>query len=253
MCGTHVANCLLRRTERRAPLAPVASLLKKRRRWESNPLAPGCSRLPGHPAPASSVSSSGVEPDPRPSQGRMPSATPRGQSTPPRNRTSSRSFEDCCAVRHTRRARNYPDLDSNQGLDFRRVPCLPLHHRDDSRADGWIRTSMRRFTGPLPFSVEPRRQKQERKDSNPVERLWRPPALPGAHSCPQGCLRGIEPAASTFTASHAFRLHHRHHLFDSSPGWIRTSALPHVTGMSLSAERRDCSIPRPGFEPGTPS
>jgi hypothetical protein len=27
------------------------------------------------------------------------------------------------------------------------------------RADGWIRTSMRRFTGPLPFSIEPRRHK----------------------------------------------------------------------------------------------
>ena len=53
------------------------------------------------------VSSSGVEPDPRPSQSRVRSATPRGC-----NRT---------------------------------------------RADGWIRTSMRRFTGPLPFSIEPHR------------------------------------------------------------------------------------------------
>ena len=42
---------------------------------------------------------------------------------------------------------------------------------------------MRRFTGPLPFSIEPHRRKQERKDLNPVERLWKPPALPGAHSC----------------------------------------------------------------------
>lgn len=53
------------------------------------------------------VSSSGVEPDPRPSQGRVRSATPRG--------------------------------------------C------NRKRADGWIRTSMRRFTGPLPFSIEPHR------------------------------------------------------------------------------------------------
>ena len=26
--------------------------------------------------------------------------------------------------------------------------------------------------------------KQEREDLNPVRRLWRPSALPGAHSCP---------------------------------------------------------------------
>ena len=46
-----------------------------------------------------------------------------------------------------------PDLESNQDLDLRRVQCVPLHHRDgfSKRADGWIRTSMRRFTGPLPF------------------------------------------------------------------------------------------------------
>ncbi len=24
----------------------------------------------------------------------------------------------------------YPDLESNQGLDLRRVQCDPLHHRD---------------------------------------------------------------------------------------------------------------------------
>src|SRR5437867_10355042 len=34
---------------------PAASLLQKRRRWESNPLRPGCSRLPGRLAPASSI------------------------------------------------------------------------------------------------------------------------------------------------------------------------------------------------------
>jgi hypothetical protein len=51
-----------------------------------------------------------------------------------------------------------------------------------TRADGWIRTSMGRFTRPVPFYFEPHRRKQECKDSNPVERLWRPQALPGAHS-----------------------------------------------------------------------
>jgi hypothetical protein len=59
----------------------------------------------------------------------------------PRNRTSSNSFEDCCAIRHTRKAY-----------------FLKSHLHQLSRADDWIRTSMNRFTGPAPFSVEPRRQ-----------------------------------------------------------------------------------------------
>src|SRR5206468_10087470 len=51
---------------------------------------------------------------------------------------------------------------------------------------------------------------QECKDSNLVRRLWRPPALPGARSY-SGCPGGVEPAATTFTGSHAKPLHHRHH------------------------------------------
>ena len=42
------------------------------------------------------------------------------------------------------------------------------------RADDWIRTSMIRFTRPAPYSVEPRRHKQECKESNPARRFWRP-------------------------------------------------------------------------------
>ena len=42
------------------------------------------------------------------------------------------------------------------------------------RADDWICTSIIRFTGPAPYSVEPRRQKQECKESNPAQRFWRP-------------------------------------------------------------------------------
>ncbi len=108
-------------------------------------------------------------------------------SAPPRNRTSSGSFEDCHAIRHTRRAScrkcldqelnldldlrrvlcdplhhrdlQRPDLESNQDQGLRRAPCDPLHHRDrQTRADDWICTSIMRFTGPPPFSVEPRRQ-----------------------------------------------------------------------------------------------
>src|SRR6267142_2444086 len=57
---------------------------------------------------------------------------PEDTSAPPRNRTSSCSFEDCRAVRHTRRTSSlhYPDLESNQDLDLRRVQCYPLHHQN---------------------------------------------------------------------------------------------------------------------------
>src|SRR5436190_5561562 len=60
---------------------------------------------------------------------------PEDVSAPPRNRTSSCSFEDCRAVQHTRRTSSpkYPDLESNQDLDLRRVLCLPLHHRDSCK------------------------------------------------------------------------------------------------------------------------
>lgn len=103
------------------------------------------------------VSSSGVEPDPRPSQGRMPSTTPRGQKHPAEESNLVLQFRRLpCHPSHPQ-GRRYPDLESNQDLDLRRVQCLPLHHRDNQRADGWIRTSMGRFTGPLPFSIEPRR------------------------------------------------------------------------------------------------
>ena len=116
------------------------------------------------------------------------SGTPQGpESTPPRNRTSSDRFDVCHAVHHTRRAFvisvarpgiepgptaseadmlsgtptghvvKYPDLESNQDQDLRRVLCCPLHHRD-VRADDWICTSITPLTRRMPFSVEPRRQ-----------------------------------------------------------------------------------------------
>ena len=77
------------------------------------------------------ASSSGVEPDPRPSQGRMRSATPRGQKEP------TAGFAPAWG-----------------GLRDR---CLSHSSHIGNR-------------------------QQERTDSNCVERLWRPLALPGAHS-----------------------------------------------------------------------
>src|SRR5262249_33458539 len=77
----------------------------------------------------------------------------------------------------------YPDLDSNQGPDLRRVRCNPLHHRDSLFQEP--------TTGFAPAStcLQDRRLSQsshvgkhEREESNPVRQLWRLTALPGAHS-----------------------------------------------------------------------
>jgi hypothetical protein len=72
-----------------------------------------------------------------------PSSTPRGRkslSSPPRSRTRAPTawmrlvvqFRGLlCDPAHSRACVNqYPELDLNQGLDLRRVQCVPLHHRD---------------------------------------------------------------------------------------------------------------------------
>ena len=166
----------------------------KKRRWESNPLeaALQAAAVPsGSSAKFFSVLArsrtwsstfAGSRANPPHSEDVFPF------SAPPRNRTSSGSFEDCHAIRHTRRAlvfkcldqesdldldlrrvlcdplhhrdvfRQYPDPELNQDQGFRTALCVPLHHRDIFRADDWICTSIMRFTEPPPFSVEPRRQ-----------------------------------------------------------------------------------------------
>lgn len=87
-------------------------------------------------------------------------------------------------VLHTRRAiKQYPDLESNQGLDLRRVQCNPLHHRDQQEpTTGFAPACFRLQDGRLSQSSHVGSQ-HEREDSNPIQRLWRPPALPGARSC----------------------------------------------------------------------
>jgi hypothetical protein len=113
-----------------------------------------------------------------------------------------RDFENRkCLLR--KQYRNCLDPDSNQDQDLRRVRCDPLHHRDQfhlliicsssTRADGWIRTSIILITRQAPFAVLngkgratsalTKSTQHEREESNPVKRFWRPPALPGAHSC----------------------------------------------------------------------
>ena len=167
-----------------------------------------------------SVSSPGVEPGLRPSQGRvLIRHTPRtiSLSAPPRNRTPSCRFEDCHAIRHTRRASSvsrpgsnldltfggsvrsahhrdiqYPDLESNQDQGLRRALCDPLHHRDSTSepTTGFAPASCglqnrrlavrpRRQAGVRGF--EPRAAALETASSPRRTLLYRPPALrPGA-------------------------------------------------------------------------
>ena len=114
----------------------------------------------------------GIEPRLAESKSAVRSSTLAGRvvSSPSRNRTWSGHrpqggrFGSCHAIQHTHGPNcQYPDLESNQDLDFRRVPCGPLHYRDE-RADDWIRTSMNRFTRAVPFYVEPRRQFRSRPE-----------------------------------------------------------------------------------------
>ena len=90
------------------------------------------------------------------------------------------------ARRHQRFAKDllgkYPDLDSNQGLNLRRVQCIPLHHRDNKsrRLDSHQHLPIYK-TGA--FLCRATSAKHEREESNPVRQFWRLAALPGAHSC----------------------------------------------------------------------
>ena len=139
------------------------------------------------------------------------SGTPQGRffSASPRSRTPSCSFERCRAIWHTRKATcfsQYPDLDSNQGPDLRRVRCNPLHHRDSMYQEP--------TTGfaPVLACLQDRRLsmsshvgKHECEESNPVGRFWRPLALPGAHSCVGEDPRGLFPWIFTPITSPAGR------------------------------------------------
>ena len=219
------------------------------------------------------------------------------------NRTHfDRVAAGCLAVWLQRQ--EYPRQESNLIPDLRRVVCDPPHPEDRSipartrtgirtlgksdvvryttrtnkRADGWIRASMRRFTGPLPFSIEPRRQRAGAQGFEPCGAALetacsprstllngirlsafghRPPRAgtrrPKADRWPTpdrtGCPRGVEPATSTVTASHADRY---------TTNTIHQTAFGYRHSASKAAESRWSKAdsrpitPRPGLEPGTP-
>ena len=165
----HAPNRLLSRGRCAVGLVGIPMPAFKRRRWESNPLQTALQAV-AVPSGSSVMFTSSVL-----ARNRTWSTSFAGSranpahsednclvsSAPPRSRTSSCSFEDCHAsITLAGHQSKYPDLDSNQDHELRRLGCDPLHHRDKfhTRADDWIRTSMNRFTRPAPFSFEPRRQ-----------------------------------------------------------------------------------------------
>ena len=106
MNGTHTAN--RRQDGAMCAVGPAVSSLPKRRRWESNPLeaALQAAALPSgssrHP-----VSSPGMEPGLRPSQGRVqdpPHSEDCFAQRPAEESNLVLQIRDCRAIRHTRRA-----------------------------------------------------------------------------------------------------------------------------------------------------
>ena len=84
---------------------------------------------------ATQMSSPGVEPGLRPSHGRVliPAHSEDVSLTVPRRRIERRLADPKTAVLSGTLAGHvlkYPNLESNQDLDLRRVRCDPLHHRD---------------------------------------------------------------------------------------------------------------------------
>ena len=156
--------------------SPHRQLIVSRRWWESNPLgtvdhrSSRCGFAPGRPSPRPSGSSvihvtkqmspPGVEPGLRPSQSRVhpPHSEDNQSSTPPRNRTSSCSFEGCRAS-GTLAGHHFdiPTWNRTRAWTFGESNAI-RYNIGTNRADDWIRTSMIPLTRRTPFSVEPRRQ-----------------------------------------------------------------------------------------------
>jgi hypothetical protein len=140
-------------------------------------------------------------------------------STPPRIRTSSGSFEGCCAFQHTRGAIRKTRIKRNEAPDGlrRRLAGSPralmsrpgiepgpgpsegpnafrytiethhtyTHQNEQSRRLGSHQHHPAYKTGALlnrATSALTRSTQHEREESNPVRRFWRPPALPEARS-----------------------------------------------------------------------
>ncbi len=113
-----------------------------------------------------SVSSPGIEPGPRPSQGRMRNPAHSEDKfqigLEPRRGIEPRPTVSNTAVHPAHSQGIFVKKASRPGVEpgpeLSESQCIPLHHRDITRADDWIRTSINRFTKPALFSIEPRRR-----------------------------------------------------------------------------------------------
>ena len=101
----------------------------------------------------------------------------------------------------------YPDLDLNQGLDLRRVQCIPLQHRDMQSRRLDLHQHLPVYKTGAFFSRATSANQHEREESNPVEQFWRLPALPGAHSCiaalSEKCSQGIRRESNPYLLVHS--------------------------------------------------
>ena len=267
------------------------------------------------------MSSPGIEPGPRPSQGRMPSGTPQGRvrdaggtrthsrplcrrrpdlqsASSERPRQESNLVPDlrrvvCGSGTPRGRTSEYPDLESNQDRGVRTASCCPLHHRDtksrrpDShrhpppyeggaflgRATSAYSSSGRNRThilgvGNRYLAVRRHCCQGVRGELNPPLRLSQSrvpdhyttntvivsprPGSPGRGECCSGrsgsrTRKAVSGLGRLPTGSR--RLSGGPSV--SSPGWTRTTDLPHVKGTFYLWTTGLCSAPRPGVEPGT--
>ncbi len=140
----------------------------QRRRWESNPLEPGCSRSPGRLAPASR------------------NECPRQEL----NLVHDLRRVVCGSVtlrgRDQDNGRSIPRPGIEPGLAASKTAVRPTHSQGAANPvpSPGVEPGLRPSEGRVRFRHTPRatnRVQQGCKDSNPVGELWRLAALPGAH------------------------------------------------------------------------
>ncbi len=143
----------------------VQSVQSQRRRWESNPLEPGCSRSPGRLAPASRK------------------GCPRQEL----NLVLDLRRVVCESVTlRGRDGKRIPRPGIEPGLAASKTAVRPIHSRGavGPVPSPGVEPGPRPSEGRVRFRHTPRATNEGQqgcKDSNPVGEFWRLAALPGAH------------------------------------------------------------------------
>jgi hypothetical protein len=112
-------------------------------------------------------------------------------SAPPRDRTSSCSFEDCRAnPAHSQgvlQSVSSPSRDRTWSCSFGGCRATPAHSRtirnQSRRLDSHQHLPVYKTGAFLCRATSANINQHEREESNPVWRFWRPLPLPGGHSC----------------------------------------------------------------------